>query len=209
MTMTWIGIDPGIYGAIGVLDAEGRMTCVWDMPRHGRARRKRDEKIDLGQLSAILQWLSMQPAPLVRCEWPHTRPGEDAESSRNFGLGLGYLEGLCQGYGLSLDKVAPGQWKGRLGLPGKMQDSQAKKKACERAAYWIEGVEREHVFGPRGGGKDGRAEALLIAWEGWSRTYHGMHRIRDRFGAGSAQAQAFCMMGGKRGRKPAQGGMGP
>lgn len=203
MPQTWIGIDPGLQGAIAAIGDQGQMLAVWDMPTlrtHARARRT---QVDVAALDAIIRTLTLYPDPIVRLEWPTTRPEESAEASKNFGVGLGHLEALCQAHRLPLDKVAPNKWKGDLGLPGKKKDRQAGRKACEFCERWVMAVPHSLVFGPRGGPKDGRAEALLIAWHGWSRNLAAMRVLRDRYGKDSDEMMAFALMAGsgRRGRK--------
>lgn len=204
MPQTWIGIDPGLQGAIAAVDSQGKMLVVWDMPTLKTTSRTRRTQVDVPALDAIMRLLPQYPDPVVRLEWPTTRPEESAEASKNFGVGLGHLEALCHAYGLPMDKVAPNKWKGDLGLPGKKKDRQAARLACQFCEKWVEGAGPAGVcFGPRGGPKDGRAEALLIAWHGWSRTIQGMRRIVERWGKDSVETQAFTMMAGsgRRGRK--------
>lgn len=205
MPQTFIGIDPGLRGAIGVLNSDGCMEAVWDLPTRQSGARTRRTQVDVDALWSIFNhWLVQYPDPVVRLEWPTTRPNEAAEASKNFGVGLGQLEAMATAAGLSLDKVAPNKWKADLGLPGKKKDKLAGRKACEFCEKWVETTSKTLLYGPRGGPRDGRAEALLIAWHGWSRTLSGMRKVVERFGRGSIEAQAFTLMAGsgKRGRKP-------
>jgi hypothetical protein len=204
MPETWIGIDPGYRGAVAALDDQGRLLALWDIPLvDPKARRRKNLRIDLDALNAIVASLRYYRDPLVRLEWPTTRPDEAAESSKNFGVGLGQIEALCRAHGLNLDKVAPNKWKGDLGLPGKKKDKKAGREACDAAMLWIPDQERSTFFGPRGGPRDGRAEAALIAWHGWSRTLSAMRVLRERYGKDAVEIQAFCLMAGshRRGRK--------
>lgn len=205
MPKTWIGIDPGLKGAIGVIDDEGQMLAVWDLPTAVTRSRARRTQVDVAALDAIIRLLPLYPDPIVRLEWPTTRPDESPEASKNFGVGLGQLEALCQAHGLTLDKVAPNKWKGDLGLPGKKADPQAARMACEFAEHWVKAVPHSLVFGPRGGPKDGRAEALLIAWHGWSRRLSAMRTLRGRYGKDSNEMLAFALMAGssRSSRRPA------
>lgn len=204
MPQTWIGIDPGLKGAIGVIGDQGQMLTVWDIPTLQTNSRTRRVQVDVNALWGIFQTLKLYPDPVVRLEWPQTRPDEGAEASKNFGVGLGQLEAFSTSCGLPVDKLAPNKWKGDLGLPGKKKDPRnAARLACEFAERWVMDVPHSLVFGPRGGPKDGRAEALLIAWHGWSRTLAAMRTLRDRYGKDSDELMAFALMAGsgRRGRK--------
>jgi hypothetical protein len=204
MIATWIGIDPGYHGAIAVLDDTGTMQCVWDIPLIDRkARTRKSMRIDLSALNAIFAILARCHDPIVRSEWPTTRPDEAAESSKQFGVGLGHLEALCAAHGLRMERVAPNRWKGDLGLPGKKADPKAAHKACAFCERYVMGVPHDLVWGPRGGPKDGRAEAMLLAWHGWSRTSQAMRVLRERWGNlyDSDETLAFCLMAGSRRRR--------
>lgn len=196
MPHTWIGIDPGLKGAIGVVGEQGQMLTLWDMPTKRTHARSRSVQVDVAALDAIFRLLPQYPNPIVRLEWPTTRPDESAEASKNFGVGLGNLEALCHAHRLELDKVAPNKWKGDLGLPGKKKNRDAGRLACAFCLQWVVDVPESLVFGPRGGPLDGRAEALLIAWHGWSRTLAAMRTLRDRFGKDAVELHAFALLAG-------------
>jgi len=214
MTETWIGVDPGFQGAIAVLDNDGQMIWVWDMPLVNRKGRTRQRECDLPALNGIFRAVaSCSPSP-VFLEWPTTRPDEAAEASKRFGVGLGQVEAMSVANGLAIVRVSPNKWKLDLGLPGKKNKtcsaSESRHMACDRAVSLIPNVTAEMVHGPRGGALDGRAEALLIAWHAWSKTFHGMRTIRGRAG-GSAyddtQMMAHVLTGSRRRRKVKPGGL--
>ena len=111
----------------------------------------------------------------VDLEWPTTRPGEAPESSKRFGVGLGLLWGIFEANGLTVRKVSPNKWKGALGMKGKAGQAQASKlQAVEMAERFILDVPPDVLRGPRGGLKDGRAEALMIAWYALTCTVEGL-----------------------------------
>lgn len=199
---TWVGIDPGLEGAVAVLDGEGNLACLWDIPIEYVKRKRRQKQVHLELLDRIIAALPRYDRPAVHLEWPTTRPDEAAEASKNFGVGLGQLEALCMARGLEVVKLPPQKWKQDLGLPGKKHPhytpTEARKAACNFACRMIPNLERSTVYGPRGGAKDGRAEALLMAWWGWSRTAEGMRILRERWGsmAESTEAMEFCLRAG-------------
>lgn len=195
----YVGIDPGFTGAIGFMNASGTSVRVWDMPV-ASGEKDRQREIDLEQLLAIYTDLAALPSVVVGIEWPQTRPGEGAERSERFGRGKGILQAFAfvkfpQRYHL----LAPNLWKGRLGVPGK-SDPNANRVAAELFDFYYP----EHsplIRGPRGGIKDGRCDALLIAHFLRTRSLNGMQSIVDKFGKGSDEAMAFCLGAGGRRRK--------
>ena len=169
----WVGVDPGFQGAIGVIDSHGKFVACEDMPVLGASGRK--QEFDVPRLCVIARHLSKWKVERVILEFPTTRPGEAPESSKRFGVGLGLLWGIFEAHGLRVEKVAPNKWKGRLGLIGKSEQPQAAKlQAVEMAERFISDVPPNVLRGPRGGLKDGRAEALLIAWEALTCTAAGL-----------------------------------
>lgn len=205
------GVDPGFEGGIGAVSGDdGSLEVLYDMPLRDKARGRRRE-VDVDALNRIFIDLHQRGVAAVHLEWPTTRPDEAAESSKRFGVGLGNVEGMVIANGMKLARVAPNKWKQDLGLPGKKDRlhtaTEARRLACDQALRLIPGIERHHLYGPRGGAKDGRAEALLIAWWSWSRSFHAMRVLSERWGRDSVEAQAFMLMGGRRGRKVKKGPM--
>ncbi len=186
----WVGIDPGFSGAIGAINERGEYLWVLDAPITALGR---SGEFDVETLCEIVCEIARSPNPRVLLEWPTTRPGESPESSKRFGVGLGLLEGMFTFAGVRPARIAPNKWKGRLGLRGKDADPDAAKRAAVTLALSvISGCSHSVLHGPRGGIRDGRAEALLIAWEGLTGTRTGLAALpyelrmaRVMFGGGA------------------------
>ena len=191
----WIGVDPGVLGAVGVIDSSGRFVECWDLPVIGKEGRKQEFNVPV--LCQRIKRLSQWRIERVDLEWPTTRPGEAPESSKRFGVGLGLLWGIFEAHGLTVRKVAPNKWKGKLGLIGKAgQEHASKLQAVEMAERFILDVPPDVLRGPRGGLKDGRAEALMIAWQALTSTVEGLRNqpkdirlARMLFGSSSRRAR--------------------
>lgn len=195
-----VGVDPGVQGAIGIIGPDTAFIDVYDLPTIGEGR--------AGEFDADLLWSIIRDiaeahaCPHVRLEWPQTRPTEAPESSKRFGVGLGLLWGLFRAAGCPVERVAPNKWKGRLGLVGKKQAGGAgvaKQQAVDYAELVIPGLPADAVRGPRGGMLDGRAEALLIAWEAVSRTELGLRSMSPHL------REMRVLMGGKKKRSGFRG----
>jgi hypothetical protein len=187
----YVGIDPGFEGAIGVIDVRSRYNRVWDMPTRGDEGRGRE--VDVAELLRIIGEIDCSGRVVgVFLEWPQTRPDEAPEASKRFGVGLGNLEAAFMASGHTVTRVAPNKWKGRLGLSGKAGDSAESREAAVRMAEeFILEMPPGTLRGPRGGALDGRAEALLIAWEAMTCTREGLEGLdsetrlaRVMFGSG-------------------------
>ena len=196
MTLHFVGIDPGKYGAIGVINATGTSVQVWDMPLD------ESKDIDLHGLRDIYRRLAILPSTTVGIEWPEAWPGafnnviRDAEL---FGRQKGYLESFAFLHNLEYARISPVLWKGRLGLDGKQIAD-----ANQRAAGLFDLHYPEHtglIRGIRGGLKDGRLDALLIAHFLRMRTSDGMKGLVATHGKDSPQVFAQIMGGGRRKRK--------
>lgn len=185
-----VGIDPGFSGAVAVIDLDGNFVGVWDMPT--TAGEGRQKEFDTAALARLIKRIIRDPIREVHLEWPQTRPDEAAESSKRFGVGLGLLEMGFVMAGATVRRVAPNGWKGRLGLMGKAgSELESRTQAVQMAERFIGRLPAGALRGVKGGLKDGRAEALLIAWEGMTRTLEGLRKqpeevrmFRLLFGAG-------------------------
>lgn len=150
-----IGIDPGLHGAVAVLDEEGVLIALSDF-----------QIIEQGSLKWIdgnwfqtwlIQNVRGQPAHCV-IEKVSAMPSQGVSSSFQFGVGFGSLLGVIQARHIPLTLVSSAMWKRDLGLHGKHQDG--KKQALSRARLLWPTAELHLAK------HDGRAEALLIA--SWS-----------------------------------------
>lgn len=148
---TVIGIDPGITGAIAVLDRTGTLLDVDDMPT-----------ID-GRVTAQLlgRWLDLAPweghTPTVGIELVHAMPKQGVSSTFKFGATWGLAHGAFGATGHRIIDVRPQDWKKTFHIGGERsgQKEKARRLAIER---WPSQADR---FARK---KDaGRAEAALIA----------------------------------------------
>ena len=190
----FLGIDPGLEGAFVLLTESGRPVEFVDMPLD--RGNKNTANYDPYSIHSLIRKYSRLPHLRVALEWPQTRPGEGAQRCRNFGLGLGYVEMACLSLGLPVEKIAPLKWKNTFSLPAKEKDPQLKLHLAVFDTFF--GAYRDQVTGPRGGIKDGRLEACLIAEHLRRRTAAGMRATVARFGRGSAEAMSMVLGAGRR-----------
>lgn len=153
MTLT-VGIDPGLSGAIAVLNATGEAELVADLPviRDGKL-----SWIDAQGLTSILiDTLQARPARAI-IERVQAFPGQGRSSSFNFGVVFGSILALVQARHLPIELVTPAKWKAALGL------SADKQRSLDKARLLFPMADlrlQKH---------EGRAEALLIAH--WAQRY--------------------------------------
>jgi crossover junction endodeoxyribonuclease RuvC len=170
---TWyLGIDPGLHGALALLPADGECAAVKDTPIvHVKRATGTRSQYAPGDMRAVLCELLAKatmangaggdgPHVLVCIELVHGRPGEGVRSVGTLMRGAGLWEGLCAGLGLPVRLVAPQSWKKHAGLL-------RSKKGASRvvASTMFPTVE----LGPKS--HTGRSDALLIAAYGRSQHF--------------------------------------
>jgi crossover junction endodeoxyribonuclease RuvC len=154
MTQLTIGIDPGLSGAIAILDQAGELVSVTDLPVI------RDLKlawINGSELqSIILDALGGRTAGAL-VERVSSMPGQGIASSFQFGVGFGSILSVLQTLRVSIDFVTPAVWKKSYGL------SKDKHASLHKARLLYPTAELHLAK------HDGRAEALLIARYGMTK----------------------------------------
>lgn len=124
-----------------------------------KSARKQTDYEALGALLALPN--GVQAKAFLENVW--SQPNDGAIQAHNFGLNIGAIRASLAIYGLEPELVLPTTWKKHFNLIGSMKD-QSVAKAHERFP------DHHHVLqGPRGGVKDGRCEAALIALYGYER----------------------------------------
>lgn len=143
-----IGIDPGLSGAIAIIDHAGELVSVTDSPI---VRDLSLAWVDGGELqSIVLNALQGRPARAF-VERVSSMPGQGVASSFQFGVGFGSILSVLQAMQISLIFVTPAVWKRSYGL-GKDKHASLHKARL----LWPSADLRLAKH-------DGRAEALLIA----------------------------------------------
>jgi crossover junction endodeoxyribonuclease RuvC len=153
-----IGIDPGAKGAVAILDHEGTLIEVWDIPtveiKSGKTVKKR---ISPEMFAAELRhW---QDAAACFTEKVSAMPGQGVSSMFQFGESLGIIRGIMAGMAIPTTLVTPAVWKRDMKLPI------GKEWSRQRAAQMWPKHAREFARVK----DDGRAEAALLGL--WGLTY--------------------------------------
>lgn len=119
MIKTYCGIDPGLTGAIALLDSTGSLLYLDDLPA-----------ID-GRLSASLldQWfddIAPHTPTFVYIERVHSMPKMGVRSMFVFGHTLGVIEGVVGARRLPSRLITPTQWKRAMGVTADKDTSRAR-----------------------------------------------------------------------------------
>lgn len=151
-----MGIDPGVSGAIAIIDGL-HLLDVFDMPVvEIQSGKKKKRRISPEMLVAEIQ---EHADHLVRVyiEDVHAMPGQGVTSTFAFGEAAGLVRGVCAGLKVPVCLVSPVMWKRRMGLQGAGKDD----SRAMAARLW---PEKAALFRRRR--DDGRAEAALLAHYG-------------------------------------------
>lgn len=163
-----VGIDPGLDGAIAILNGKvaDRVTdvidtslavVIHDAPTFDA---KTGRSYDIQAMLGILR--NCGPNTLVFLEKVHSMPDQGVASSFKFGEGFGIWQGILAALGLPHILVTPQRWK-KICLADVQKNNDAAEAAHAARLYPSASA---LIRGPRGGLKTGRVDALLIAHYG-------------------------------------------
>ncbi len=150
------GIDPGISGAIALVDTQHPDTVVnvWDMPtldiKRGKTIKRR---VDIQQLKFTLLDLGIFNCTAAYIEDVGGMPGQSAPAAFSFGYSTGLVVGMLACLEIPCTAVTATTWKRALKV-------NSDKDGCRYAASQF--MPRAACYWPLKK-HDGRAEAALIA----------------------------------------------
>ena len=174
--MNFIGIDPGVSGAIVLLDHRLKVLDAIDMPTIQRVtstKRKTSSLNGVVVASILEDWNPMHafvevatglvPPPKDKRKWclscnrPKQMPG--LGSTFNFGESYGRIKGILEGLGIAYHELTPVKWKRQAGLL-KTDKERSRTDAISRwpEAETLLKLKKHH----------NRADAMWIAWAGYA-----------------------------------------
>lgn len=130
----YVGIDPGVNGAMSLLDPKGRLVAAIDMPCAMVAKKQQPSAI---LISLQLREWGAKGAFIERVSGGIARPSGGKKSQPpaalaaraagmfNFGEGAGLVRGVCIGLGLAVWRVPPAVWKKKMGVTADKETSRA------------------------------------------------------------------------------------
>ena len=151
--MIIIGIDPGINGAISVIENK-KILEVYDTPTMIDGK-KNKRQINSAQVTNIIkERLNIDKEVVVVVEQVNAMPGQGVTSMFNFGQSFGVIKGICAALGLPIYFVRPSKWKKHFNLIKTNKDA-SRTKVIEAYPEISNKLHRK---------KDSnRADAILIA----------------------------------------------
>ena len=126
--MKIIGIDPGLSGAIAILE-NNKVLNIFEIPVMSEGKNKR--QLNSAQLVKLLKDnISESDEVSVVVEQVNAMPGQGVTSMFNFGQTFGAIKGVCAALGLPIFFVRPSKWKKHFELINSSKDS-SRTKAIE------------------------------------------------------------------------------
>ena len=127
--MKIIGIDPGLSGAIAILE-NNKVLRIFDMPVMSEGK-KNKRQINSALLVNILKDnISNNEEISVVIEQVNAMPGQGVTSMFNFGQTFGAIKGICARLQLPIFFVRPSKWKKHFELINSSKDA-SRTKAIE------------------------------------------------------------------------------
>ena len=151
--MIIFGIDPGVSGAISVLENK-KVIDVYEMPTMIDGK-KNKKQINGAQVTNIIkERLIGGKKVVVVVEHVNAMPGQGVTSMFNFGQSFGVIKGICAALSLPIYFVRPTKWKKHFNLIKTNKDA-SRTKVIEAYPEISNKLHRK---------KDSnRADAILIA----------------------------------------------
>ena len=151
--MIIIGVDPGISGAISIVENK-KILEVYDTPTMIEGK-KNKRQINGAQVTNIIkERLNKGNEVVVVVEHVNAMPGQGVTSMFNFGQSFGVIKGICAALSLPIYFVRPTKWKKHFNLIKTHKDA-SRTKVIEAYPEISSKLHRK---------KDcNRADAILIA----------------------------------------------
>ena len=124
--MKILGIDPGLSGAIAILEKK-KVLNLFDMPVMAEGK-KNKKQLNSAQLVNIIKENSVGGEEIVVVvEQVNAMPGQGVTSMFNFGQTFGAIKGVCAALNLPIFFVRPSRWKKYFELINSSKDSSRTK----------------------------------------------------------------------------------
>ena len=151
--MKIIGIDPGLSGAIAVLE-NNKVLNIFDMPVMSEGKKNKRQLNSALLVALIKENIENSKEVSVVVEQVNAMPGQGVTSMFNFGQSFGILKGICSAMQLPIYFVRPAKWKKYFNLINSEKDA-SRTRAIEIFPYFSSNLSKK---------KDSnKADAILIA----------------------------------------------
>ena len=127
--MKIIGIDPGLSGAIAVLE-NNKVLSLFDMPVMSEGKKNKRQLNSAHLVKLIRDNIKDSQDITMVVEQVNAMPGQGVTSMFNFGQTFGAIKGICAALGLPIFFVRPAKWKKHFELINSSKDA-SRTKAIE------------------------------------------------------------------------------
>ena len=127
--MKIIGIDPGLSGAIAVLE-NNKVLNMFDMPVMSEGKKNKRQLNSALLVNLLKQNIHNSEEVAIIVEQVNAMPGQGVTSMFNFGQTFGAIKGICAALELPIFFVRPSKWKKHFELINASKDS-SRTKAIE------------------------------------------------------------------------------
>ena len=127
--MRVIGIDPGLSGAIAILE-DNKVLQIFDMPVMAEGKKDKRQLNSAQLVNIIKENTQESEEKAVVVEQVNAMPGQGVTSMFNFGQTFGAIKGICAALNLPIFFVRPTKWKKHFELINSSKDS-SRTKAIE------------------------------------------------------------------------------
>ena len=127
--MKIIGIDPGLSGAIAILE-NNKVLSLFDVPVMSEGKKNKRQLNSAQLVSLLKENISSDEEVAVVVEQVNAMPGQGVTSMFNFGQTFGAIKGVCAALALPIFFVRPSKWKKHFELINSSKDS-SRTKAIE------------------------------------------------------------------------------
>ena len=127
--MRIIGIDPGLSGAIAILE-DDKIKEIFDMPVMAEGKKNKRQLNNALLVKLIKDNIKNYEDTVIVVEKVNAMPGQGVTSMFNFGQTFGAIKGISAALGLPIFFVRPAKWKKHFELINSTKDA-SRTKAIE------------------------------------------------------------------------------
>ncbi len=124
--MKIIGIDPGLSGAIAVLE-NNKVLNVFEMPVMSEGKKNKRQLNSALLVNLLKENVLNNEEVAVVVEQVNAMPGQGVTSMFNFGQTFGAIKGICAALGFPIFFVRPSKWKKYFELLNSSKDASRTK----------------------------------------------------------------------------------
>ena len=125
--MKIIGIDPGLSGAIAILE-NNQVINIFEIPVMSEGKKNKRQINSALLVSLLRENINKSEEVAVVVEQVNAMPGQGVTSMFNFGQTFGAIKGICAALDLPIFFVRPSKWKKHFELINSSKDSSRQKQ---------------------------------------------------------------------------------